>query len=51
MPGTAYEDPDNEHVDTPAHCLECEGNGWIDDPLDGGTTTCPVCDGAGITSN
>ena len=24
-------------------CEECEGNGWVDDPEDGGTMTCPSC--------
>jgi hypothetical protein len=26
-------------------CETCEGNGWVDDPKDGGTMTCPECDG------
>lgn len=25
-------------------CEACAGNGWVDDPDDGGTMTCPVCD-------
>lgn len=25
-------------------CTECSGHGWIDDPSDGGTMTCPLCD-------
>ena len=25
-------------------CKLCEGNGWVDDPKDGGTMTCPECD-------
>ena len=24
-------------------CEECEGNGWVPDPDDGGTMTCPEC--------
>lgn len=24
-------------------CEVCEGNGWVDDPDDGGTMTCPEC--------
>lgn len=32
-----------------AECELCEGNGWVDDPEDGGTMVCPDCDGeAGI---
>lgn len=26
-------------------CETCEGNGWVDDPSDGGTMTCPECNG------
>lgn len=26
-------------------CEECGGNGWVDDPSDGGTMGCPECDG------
>lgn len=26
-------------------CKECEGDGWVEDPSDGGTMTCPRCDG------
>lgn len=33
--GTGKEFPD---------CPECEGRGWVDDPDDGGTMTCPECD-------
>lgn len=25
-------------------CPECEGQGWVDDPDDGGTMTCPECE-------
>lgn len=25
-------------------CEECDGNGWVDDPSDGGTMNCPTCD-------
>lgn len=25
-------------------CEACDGNGWVDDPEDGGTMTCPECD-------
>jgi hypothetical protein len=25
-------------------CEECEGRGWVNDPLDDGTMTCPECD-------
>lgn len=25
-------------------CEKCEGYGWVDDPSDGGTMTCPECD-------
>jgi len=25
-------------------CEKCEGNGWVPDPSDGGTMTCPDCD-------
>lgn len=32
--GTGKEMPD---------CSECHGGGWIDDPEDGGTMTCPEC--------
>ncbi|MBI1202628.1 MAG: hypothetical protein GC182_08975 [Rhodopseudomonas sp.] len=28
-----------------ADCPECQGNGWVDDEEDGGTMTCPTCDG------
>lgn len=24
-------------------CETCAGNGWVDDPDDGGTMTCPDC--------
>lgn len=24
-------------------CETCSGNGWVDDPEDGGTMTCPDC--------
>ena len=24
-------------------CIECMGNGWVDDPDDGGTMMCPEC--------
>lgn len=24
-------------------CESCDGNGWVDDPSDGGTMTCPEC--------
>lgn len=27
-------------------CDECNGYGWVPDPRDGGTKTCPKCDGA-----
>lgn len=26
-------------------CSECSGDGWVDDEEDGGTMTCPECDG------
>lgn len=26
-------------------CDTCKGNGWVYDPSDGGTMTCPECDG------
>lgn len=26
-------------------CETCESNGWVDDPDDGGTMTCPDCQG------
>ena len=26
-------------------CETCDGNGWVDDPDDGGTMCCPECDG------
>jgi DnaJ-class molecular chaperone len=26
-------------------CEECSGNGWVDDEEDGGTMTCPSCNG------
>ena len=32
--GTGMEDPD---------CEECDGNGWVDDPEDGGAMMCPTC--------
>ena len=32
--GTGYEFP---------NCDTCEGNGWVDDPDDSGTMTCPEC--------
>lgn len=44
---------DNEWVECPhcngkkmefPDCEECEGRGWVDDP-DGGTMSCPECDG------
>jgi len=44
---------DNEWVECPhcngkkvevPDCEECEGRGWVDDP-DGGTMTCPECNG------
>jgi hypothetical protein len=25
-------------------CDACSGNGWVDDPDDGGTMVCPECD-------
>ena len=28
-------------------CDECDGNGWVQDDSDGGTMTCPKCDGDG----
>ena len=28
-------------------CETCNGNGWVDDPSDGGTMTCEDCDGEG----
>jgi hypothetical protein len=28
-------------------CPECSGRGWVDDPSDGGTMTCPSCGGEG----
>lgn len=24
-------------------CEACHGNGWVEDPSDGGTMTCPEC--------
>jgi hypothetical protein len=33
--GTGQEFPD---------CETCEGNGWVDDPSDGGTMNCPKCE-------
>ena len=29
----------------PEGCQYCEDSGWVDDPEDGGTMTCPECDG------
>lgn len=26
-------------------CEACEGTGWVDDEKDGGTMTCPECNG------
>lgn len=26
-------------------CDMCDGNGWVEDPSDGGTMTCPECEG------
>lgn len=26
------------------NCETCEGKGWVNDPSDGGTMSCPVCD-------
>jgi DnaJ-class molecular chaperone len=26
-------------------CETCEGRGWVDDPSDGGTMSCPECYG------
>lgn len=26
-------------------CEKCEGHGWVRDPSDGGTMSCPDCDG------
>jgi len=26
------------------HCKTCEGNGWVDDPSDGGTMCCTDCE-------
>lgn len=26
-------------------CEKCYGKGWVPDPSDGGTMTCPQCDG------
>jgi DnaJ-class molecular chaperone len=26
-------------------CAECNSYGWVDDPEDGGTMTCPGCNG------
>lgn len=26
-------------------CESCNGNGWVDDEEDGGTMTCPECNG------
>ncbi len=34
------EDEDDRDV-----CPECNGNGWVYDPSDGGTMCCPLCDG------
>ena len=34
--GTGMEDPE---------CEMCEGKGWIEDEENGGTMTCPECDG------
>lgn len=33
--------------DGSADCETCGGNGWVDDPSDGGTMTCPDCEGSG----
>lgn len=27
------------------NCETCKGFGWIEDPSDGGTMSCPECDG------
>lgn len=32
--GTGQAEPD---------CEECQGYGWVEDPSDGGTMTCPEC--------
>lgn len=29
-------------------CKECDGDGWVEDPDDGGTMTCEECDGTGF---
>jgi rRNA maturation protein Nop10 len=26
-------------------CVECDGDGWVADPADGGRMVCPVCGG------
>ena len=38
--GTGYADE---------YCETCERKGWVEDPLDGGTMTCPECDGESET--
>ena len=38
------EDDDEDFEDD---CETCDGNGWVDDPSDGGTMTCPDCEGDG----
>ena len=36
-----------EHCDDRVLCSVCGGAGWVDDPSDGGTMTCPDCGGEG----
>ena len=33
----------NKFLDEP--CQTCGNDGWVDDDIDGGTMTCPECDG------
>jgi DnaJ-class molecular chaperone len=38
---------DDEDDDFEEDCETCDGAGWVSDPSDGGTMTCPDCEGEG----
>lgn len=45
LPVSYGDDDGDEANDDRQACPTCGGNGWVYDPSDGGTMTCPDCDG------
>jgi len=45
MTGKQCEECEGTGSQMPEGCETCEGSGWVDDPSDGGTKTCPDCYG------